>query len=70
VRTYELPQISIAKGVQLSWPSPAGVNWTILGAPTVEGPWLPVQDVRISGMQQLTVPAGGLAQFFRPVPAP
>ena len=67
--TYEVPPVSIARAVQLTWPAPAGV-YAVEGAPTVQGPWLPVQDQAIPGFQTVTVPANSPAQFFRLQQAP
>ncbi len=60
----------IARAAQLAWPAPTGVNYIIEGAPTVQGPWLPVQDLAVPGLNQMTVPMNGPAQFFRLAPAP
>jgi hypothetical protein len=51
--------------VRLSWPASATLNYAIEGAPTVQGPWLPVQDTAVPGMNQMTAPASELMQFFR-----
>ncbi len=70
LRTYEVPQVSIDRAVQLSWPALAGVNYLVEGAPTVQGPWLPVQDLAMPGLNRMTVPASGPVQFFRLVETP
>jgi len=70
VRKYEVPAIGIAQAVQLSWPVPSGVNWTVECAPTVQGPWLPVDDMALPGIQRMTVPANSAAQFIRLIQAP
>jgi hypothetical protein len=70
LRTYEVPQVSIARAAQLSFPAPAGVHYTVEAAPTVQGPYLPVQELDIPGIQKQTVPFSGPAQFFRLIQAP
>ncbi len=70
LRTYEVPQVGIARAVQLSWPAPAGVNYGVEGAPTTQGPWLRIQDLELPGVQHTTVPLSRSAQFFRLVQAP
>jgi hypothetical protein len=69
LRTYEVPPVSIARAVQLTWPAPAGV-YAVEGAPTVQGPWLRVQDQATPGFQTMSVPANSPAQFFRLIQAP
>jgi hypothetical protein len=69
LRTYEVPPVSIARAVQLTWPAPAGV-YAVEGASTAQGPFLPLQDQTIPGFQTMTVPANSPAQFFRLVQAP
>lgn len=56
--------------VRLSWPAPARVNYAVAGAPSVLGPWLPVQELSLPGLQQITVPATEAAQFFRLLQVP
>ena len=46
------------------------MNYAVEGGPTVQGPWLPVQESARPGMQQMTVPASGLMEFFRLRQAP
>jgi hypothetical protein len=70
LRLHDEPPLNIARAVQLTWTSPAGVNYRVWAAPTVEGPWLPVQELEMPGMQKLTVPASGAAQFFRVLEGP
>jgi hypothetical protein len=70
VRTFEVPQVSITRAVQLSLPIPAGLNYAVEAAPTVQGPWLTVQPQETPGIQTLTVPVSASAQFFRAVPVP
>ncbi|MHC1764358.1 MAG: hypothetical protein AB9869_08630 [Verrucomicrobiia bacterium] len=70
LRTYEVPQVAIERAVQLTWPAPAGINYAVEGGPTVQGPWLPVEESVTPGMKQMTVPASVLMQFFRLQQAP
>lgn len=70
LRTYEVPQVSVDRAVQLSWPASAGLNYLVEGATTLEGPWLPVQELVIPDIQKSTVPLTAPAQFFRLVGAP
>lgn len=70
LRLHEEPPLNIAWAVQLSWPAPTGATCAVEAAPTVQGPWLPLQDLAIPGIQKLSVPVGGPAQFFRLVEAP
>jgi hypothetical protein len=46
------------------------MNFTVEGGPTVQGPWLPVIDVAMPGLQQTTVPANDLMKFFQLRQAP
>lgn len=68
--TYEVPPVSIERAVRLSWPAPGGVNYNLEDAPTLNGPWLPVQDQMLPGVQTLTVPLTRPMQVFRLIPAP
>jgi hypothetical protein len=70
LRTSEIPFLGIERAVRVSWPASATINYAVEGAPTVQGPWLPVQNSTIPGMNQITVPASGFMRFFRPVQAP
>ena len=69
-RTYEVPQIGIARAVQLTWPVSTGMNYAVEGGPTVQGPWLPISDVATPGLKQMTVPANDAMKFFRLRQAP
>ncbi len=64
LRTYDLPTISIQPAVRLSWPA-TGMNFAVQGAPTPQGPWLPVQDSISPGFEQINLPQNYLMQFFR-----
>jgi hypothetical protein len=68
LRKYEIPPLGITSAVRLSWP--AVESYSVLGAPTVNGPWLPVNDTARPGMRQMTVPLDSPAQFFRLIQAP
>jgi len=70
LRTYEVPPVGIERTVQLTWPAPAGMNYAVEGAPTVQGPWLPIDDVATPGLKQMTVPANDIMKFFRLQQAP
>ena len=65
LRTSEVPGVGIERAVRLSWPVSSIINYAVEGAPTVQGPWLPVQDTAVPGMNQMTAPASELMQFFR-----
>jgi hypothetical protein len=65
LRTYEVPQVGIERAVRLTWPALEGAYYSVEGAPTVQGPWLPVRGLPMPGMQQVTVPASETARFFR-----
>lgn len=64
MRTYEVPTIGIQRAVQLTWPD-MGMNFAVEGAPTLQGPWLPLNNTLLPGMQQITVPVNKSAEFFR-----
>ena len=70
LRTYEIPQVGIERVMRLSWPAPAGMNYAVEGGPTVQGPWLPVNDVATPGLKQMTVPANDKMRVFRLRQAP
>jgi hypothetical protein len=65
LRTSEVPGVGIERAVRLRWPSSATLNYAVEGAPTLQGPWMPVQDTAVPGMNQMTAPASELMQFFR-----
>lgn len=46
------------------------MNFGVEAAPSVNGPWLPVQDSMPPGFQQMTVPQSGPMQFFHLRQAP
>ena len=46
------------------------MNFGVEGAPTVQGPWLPVQEPAIPGVQTLNLPANDIMKFFRLRQAP
>ena len=70
LRSSEIPFLSIEPAVRVSWPVSATINYAVDAAPTVQGPWLPVQDSSIPEMNQITVPANGYMRVFRAVQVP
>ena len=70
LRTSEIAPIGIERAVRLSWPVSAAINYAVEAAPTVLGPWLPVQELEMPGLQKLTVPLSQQAEFFRLRQAP
>ncbi len=68
-RTTEVPSTGIERAVRLNWPT-TGLNYAAQWAPTPQGPWQPVPDQTIPGMNQMTVPASTAMQFFRLIQAP
>ncbi|MHC1765099.1 MAG: hypothetical protein AB9869_12500 [Verrucomicrobiia bacterium] len=70
LRTYEVPLVGIERVVRLSWPASATIHYAVEGAPTVQGPWLPVQEPVTPGLNQMAVPANALIQYFRLRQAP
>lgn len=65
LRADNIPEFGIERAVRLCWPIPAGVTYFVEAAPTVQGPWLPAHNGAPPGMQQITVPAGQSAEFYR-----
>ena len=70
VRTSEIPHVGIANAVQLSWPTSSTLHYAAEGAPTVDGPWLPVSEPEAPGFTRMAIPADPLTQFFRLREAP
>lgn len=70
LRTSEIPPLVIERAVRVSFPESTTVNYAVQAAPTVQGPWLPVQDRIIPGLQTMTLPANSPAQFLRLIQAP
>lgn len=70
LRTSEIPPVGIERAVRLSWPASTAINYSLEAAPTVQGPWLPVEDLNMPGMQQRTIPATSPTQFIRLIQAP
>ncbi|MHC1768860.1 MAG: hypothetical protein AB9869_32030 [Verrucomicrobiia bacterium] len=64
LRASEIPPVTIERAVRLIWPASTTI-YTPQGAPTVQGPWLPIQDKTIPGLNQMTVPANEITRFFR-----
>ncbi len=69
MRTTEIPPIGLERAVRLSWPT-TGLNYTPQWAPTPQGPWQPVPDQTIPGMNQMTIPASGTMGCIRLIQAP
>jgi hypothetical protein len=65
LRTYEVPMVGIERAIRLTWPASATVDFAVEYAPTVNGPWLPLNEQSSPGFKQMTVPANGDMQFFR-----
>ncbi|MHC1763362.1 MAG: hypothetical protein AB9869_03505 [Verrucomicrobiia bacterium] len=70
LRKSEIPDIGIARAVELSWPASATLTYAVEGAPNLQGPWVPVQESALPGLQQVTVPASETTKFFRLRQAP
>jgi hypothetical protein len=70
LRTSEIPPVGIERAVRLCWPVSATIHYGVEGAPTLQGPWLPVEDQATPGMRQITVPMSDPAGFYRLIPAP
>ncbi len=69
MRTTEIPPIGIERALRLSWPA-VGLNYLPQWGPTPNGPWQPVQDQTIPGMNQITIPASGTMGFIRIIEGP
>jgi hypothetical protein len=65
LRTCDIPQVGISRAVQVTLPCPAGTSYSLESAPTLQGPWLPVNFQVPPGMQQFTLPSSKQAEFFR-----
>jgi hypothetical protein len=65
LRTSEVPLVGIERAVRVAWPASATINYAVEGAPTVQGPWVPVQEPMTPGLNQMTIPAEALMQFLR-----
>ncbi len=63
--TSEIPPLAIDRAVRLAWPASATAKYGIQSAPTPTGPWSPVQDLLLPGMQEVMVPASEESRFFR-----
>jgi hypothetical protein len=70
LRLHDEPPLNIARAVQVTWTAPAGVNYALEAASAVQGPYAPVQELALPGIQKQTVPLSGPAQFFRLVQVP
>jgi len=69
MRTTEIPTLSIERAVRVIFPA-TGLNYAAEWAPTLDGPWQPVPDQTIPGMNQMTLPASSVTQFIRVVQRP
>ncbi|MHC1764791.1 MAG: hypothetical protein AB9869_10895 [Verrucomicrobiia bacterium] len=67
---HDVPPITIARAVQISWPASASANYTVEGSPTIQGPWLPCSVNRPQGLLQLALPASDGYKFYRLRQAP
>lgn len=63
LRKHEVPTLGIGQAVVLSWPDVG--SYSVEGAPTVQGPWVPASELEMPAMKQMTVPLDRAAQFFR-----
>lgn len=70
MRISEVPFLGIEPAVRVSWPALSTLKYSVETAPTVLGPWMPVQDLTMPGMQQMTVPMSDFAGFIRVIQAP
>ena len=70
LRASEIPPLGIERAVRLSWPASSTISYAVQGAPTVNGPWLPVQDLTLPCIHKQTVPVSTPAQFFRLTQSP
>lgn len=68
--TSEIPPISIERTVRLVWPVSTRINYVPQWASTVLGPWEPVPDQAIPGMNQMTVPASDHMRVFQLIEGP
>lgn len=68
--THETPPIAASRAVRLTWLTPAGGAYSVEGAPSVQGPWIPVRALDEPGLTQAYVPNDALLQFFRLREAP
>lgn len=55
--------------MRVSWPD-TGMNYWIEAAPTLDGPWLPVRNAALPGLQQMTLPVDASMRFFRVFQSP
>lgn len=69
LRTSEIPPLGIEHAVRLTWPA-TGMNYAVEAASSVQGPYLPFQDLATPGVNQMTVPVSDLMRFFRLQQAP
>lgn len=70
LRTFEIPPVSIAGAVRLTWPTASDLRYAAEGAPTIQGPWLPVGPAELPGLDQTVAPIHDAMKFFRLRQAP
>jgi hypothetical protein len=70
LRLHDVPPLYIARAAEISYVAPAGVNYMLEVAPTLQGPWLPFQDATMPGLIRVTVPMNGSMGFGRLIEAP
>lgn len=63
-RTYDVPAIHVERVLRLYWPD-TGLIFIPEWAPSLEGPWLPVQGSEFPGMRYLDVPTSGTQGFYK-----
>jgi hypothetical protein len=67
--TYEVPPLGIERAVRISWPA-TGMNYAVEAASSLQGPWLPVRDAAVPGIETLYLPANNLLEVFRLIRTP
>lgn len=70
MRTSEVPLLGIEPAVRVSWLGVGALNYAIEAGPSIRGPWQPVPDATIPGMNHITAPATDQMRFFRAVQSP
>lgn len=70
MRTSEIPPLGLERAVRLSWPASASIKYAVQGAPTLQGPWAPVEDLAMPGFDQMTLPMSSPTGFFRLIQEP
>jgi hypothetical protein len=62
---YDVPRVEWTRALQLAWPTTAGMSFQVEGAPTPDGPWLPVPDSTMPGFEQQSIPQIDMMKFLR-----